>query len=121
MMLFGTLVTAMSACFVYHLTEPIMRNTLRLLFVLLSTAVLHPASGTSKNYLAKAVGIQNPGCDEVKITKQPEDFVAANGGTITIPVEVSGPVTKFQWYKDGGEISGQTSAGTSLRRWRPCQ
>ncbi|UHG92992.1 cellulose binding domain-containing protein [Spirosoma oryzicola] len=87
-----------------------MRNTLRLLFVLLSTAVLHPASGTSKNYLAKAVGTQNPGCDEVKITKQPEDFVAANGGTITIPVEVSGPVTDFKWYKDGGEISGQTSA-----------
>ncbi|CCH53048.1 Tripartite motif-containing protein 71 AltName: Full=Lin-41 homolog [Fibrisoma limi BUZ 3] len=52
---------------------------------------------------------------EVGITNQPptSQSVCA-GASVTASVSTSGTVSAYQWYKDGGVVSGQTSATLSL-------
>lgn len=49
------------------------------------------------------------------ITGEPVDVVVAPGGTATFAVAATGNGTlRYQWYKDGGAIAGQTGATLSL-------
>ncbi|GAB3899555.1 beta strand repeat-containing protein [Spirosoma agri] len=58
----------------------------------------------------------------ISITRQPASGSAVcPGSTVSVPLNVSGTVSAYQWYKDGQAVSGQTSATLTLANVQPAQ
>lgn len=55
------------------------------------------------------------------LTLAANSSVGCVGSGVVLPVTVAGPVTNFQWYRDGQLISGQLSATLTLAGIQPTQ
>lgn len=70
--------------------------------------------GIAGHFVSATLKIHGVAVAAPTVTLDPEDAVAAQGGTVTLTAAGSGTGLSYQWFRDGAPVAGATNATLSL-------